>query len=37
MAIEPAFPIRLTELTKKKAKYLGIPVGGPLKSDHYRY
>jgi adenosylhomocysteinase len=28
---------RLTELTQEQADYLGIPVEGPYKSDHYRY
>ena len=28
---------RLTELTPGQSDYLGIPVGGPYKSDHYRY
>jgi len=28
---------KLTKLTKKQAKYLGIPVGGPFKPDYYRY
>ena len=28
---------RLTKLTEKQAGYLGIPVGGPFKPDHYRY
>jgi adenosylhomocysteinase len=32
-----ALGVRLTELTKKQAEYLGIPVEGPYKSDHYRY
>jgi adenosylhomocysteinase len=27
----------LTELTERQAKYLGVPPGGPYKSDHYRY
>jgi len=27
----------LTELTRDQADYLGIPVDGPYKSDHYRY
>jgi adenosylhomocysteinase len=27
----------LTELTKDQAKYLGIPVEGPYKPEHYRY
>ncbi len=32
-----ALGIRLTELTPGQAEYLGIPVEGPYKSDHYRY
>ncbi|GAA2378908.1 adenosylhomocysteinase [Catellatospora methionotrophica] len=32
-----ALGVRLTELTKPQAEYLGIPVEGPYKSDHYRY
>jgi len=28
---------RLTKLTKKQARYLGIPPSGPFKPDHYRY
>jgi adenosylhomocysteinase len=28
---------RLTKLTKKQARYLGIPAQGPFKPDHYRY
>ncbi len=28
---------RLTKLTAKQAEYLGIPVNGPFKSEHYRY
>jgi adenosylhomocysteinase len=28
---------RLTKLTDKQAEYLGVPVEGPYKSDHYRY
>ena len=32
-----ALGIRLTELTERQADYLGIPVDGPYKSDHYRY
>jgi len=27
----------LTELTPDQAKYIGVPVDGPYKSDHYRY
>ena len=29
--------IKLDSLSKKQAKYLGIPVEGPYKPDHYRY
>jgi adenosylhomocysteinase len=29
--------VQLTELTPAQAEYLGIPVEGPYKSDHYRY
>jgi adenosylhomocysteinase len=32
-----ALGVRLTELTKEQADYLGVPVDGPYKSDHYRY
>ena len=28
---------KLTELTKEQADYLGVPVEGPYKPDHYRY
>ena len=28
---------RLTRLKRKQAEYLGIPVNGPFKPDHYRY
>ena len=28
---------RLTKLTPKQAEYLGVPVEGPYKPDHYRY
>ncbi|HLK46824.1 MAG TPA: adenosylhomocysteinase [Bryobacteraceae bacterium] len=28
---------KLTTLTKKQADYLGVPVEGPYKADHYRY
>jgi len=28
---------KLTRLTKEQADYLGVPVGGPYKPDHYRY
>ncbi len=32
-----ALGVRLTELTEEQASYLGIPVDGPYKPDHYRY
>ena len=32
-----ALGVRLTELTKPQAEYLGVDVAGPYKSDHYRY
>src|SRR5450631_1894857 len=32
-----ALGVRLTELTPDQAGYLGIPVEGPYKPDHYRY
>jgi len=28
---------KLTKLTQKQAEYLGVPVEGPYKSEHYRY
>ena len=27
----------LTELTDKQSEYLGVPLEGPYKPDHYRY
>jgi adenosylhomocysteinase len=32
-----ALGVRLTTLTEEQATYIGVPVGGPYKSDHYRY
>ena len=29
--------VKLTELSKEQAEYLGVPVEGPYKPDHYRY
>jgi len=29
--------VKLTTLTAKQADYLGVPVDGPYKPDHYRY
>ena len=28
---------KLTQLTKDQADYIGVPVTGPFKTDHYRY
>jgi len=32
-----ALGVRLTELTEEQAAYIGVPVSGPFKADHYRY
>jgi adenosylhomocysteinase len=32
-----ALGVRLTTLTQEQADYIGVPVGGPYKADHYRY
>ncbi|MFD6097443.1 adenosylhomocysteinase [Nocardiopsis flavescens] len=32
-----ALGVRLTELTKEQAAYIGVDVQGPYKADHYRY
>ncbi len=29
--------VKLTKLTKEQADYIGVPVDGPYKPDHYRY
>ena len=29
--------VKLTKLTDKQATYIGVPVQGPYKADHYRY
>ena len=29
--------VKLTKLTKKQADYIGVPLEGPYKPDHYRY
>jgi adenosylhomocysteinase len=29
--------VKLTKLTTDQADYIGVPVDGPYKSDHYRY
>jgi adenosylhomocysteinase len=28
---------KLTQMSDKQATYIDVPVGGPYKSDHYRY
>ena len=33
----PSLGVKLTELTEKQAGYLGVPVNGPFKPEHYRY
>jgi adenosylhomocysteinase len=32
-----ALGVKLTQLSKDQAEYLGVPVEGPYKSEHYRY
>ena len=32
-----ALGVELTELKPEQAAYIGVPVEGPYKSDHYRY
>ncbi|MGH9113781.1 MAG: adenosylhomocysteinase [Acidimicrobiales bacterium] len=32
-----ALGVKLTELSKEQADYIGVPVEGPYKADHYRY
>ncbi|GAA6023617.1 hypothetical protein JCM10207_005084, partial [Rhodosporidiobolus poonsookiae] len=29
--------VKLTKMTSVQAEYLGLPVEGPFKADHYRY
>jgi len=29
--------VKLTTLTQEQADYIGVPVEGPFKPDHYRY
>ena len=33
----PKLGVKLTKLTKEQAEYLGLPVEGPFKPEHYRY
>jgi adenosylhomocysteinase len=32
-----ALGVRLTELSEDQAAYIGVPVEGPYKPEHYRY
>jgi len=32
-----ALDIKLTKLSNEQSEYLGIPIEGPFKPDHYRY
>jgi adenosylhomocysteinase len=32
-----ALGVKLTELSEDQANYIGVPVKGPYKPDHYRY
>ena len=32
-----ALGVKLSRLTPQQAAYIGVPVDGPYKSDHYRY
>ena len=29
--------VKLTRLSSEQAEYIGVPVDGPYKPDHYRY
>jgi len=29
--------VKLTKLSQRQADYIGVPVEGPFKPDHYRY
>ncbi len=29
--------VKLTKLSQKQADYIGVPVDGPFKPEHYRY
>jgi adenosylhomocysteinase len=32
-----ALGVELTQLSNDQARYIGVPVQGPYKVDHYRY
>ena len=29
--------VKLTKLSEEQAEYIGVPVDGPYKAEHYRY
>jgi adenosylhomocysteinase len=33
----PKLGVSLTQLSQRQADYIGVPVEGPFKADHYRY
>jgi adenosylhomocysteinase len=33
----PHLGVKLSKMTEEQAKYLGVPVNGPYKPEHYRY
>lgn len=33
----PQIGVKLTKMTKEQADYIGVPLNGPFKPDHYRY
>lgn len=33
----PALGVELTELSASQARYIGVPIQGPFKTEHYRY
>jgi len=33
----PKLGVKLTQLNREQAEYLGVSPMGPFKSDHYRY
>ncbi|GAA5985070.1 hypothetical protein JCM10908_002510 [Rhodotorula pacifica] len=37
MAHLKSLNVKLTKMTPVQAEYLGLPVDGPFKADHYRY
>ncbi len=33
----PKLGVKLTQLSQRQADYIGVPLEGPFKPDHYRY